>query len=229
MKPKSIKSRPSCPVYPRLITTEWNDICRLSQHGGAMAFNRFGGSIAANKFAAVVRHDWDGLQPAAEDTSPATKASCALARSLPLVTAGFHALTSNYGWESFRMEASADWAQWTLNSIKAVMGIVYHGHGARPPPFRMSFLIFHLYYIAQNILSVHCFFFFFFGSRNSLLTFGRLTLIFFFFFKSRCDKNMRKAANLSDPPTLLLSFLQSASCVVEFKEHTASSDFAGHE
>lgn len=115
-------------------------------------------SSAANRLLAGVMHDWDGLRPSAEDTSPATEASCAPANSLPLVTAGFHALTSNYGWESFRMEASPDWAQWTLNSIKAVMGIVYHGHGARPPPFRTSFLIFHLYYIARSILSTHCVF-----------------------------------------------------------------------
>lgn len=113
---------------------------------------------AANRLLAGVMRDWDGLRPSAEDTSPATEASCAPANSLPLVTAGFHALTSNYGWESFRMEASPDWAQWTLNSIKAVMGIVYHGHGARPPPFRTSFLIFHLYYIARSILSTHCVF-----------------------------------------------------------------------
>lgn len=130
----------------------------FADHRDAMASRHDPASSAANRLLAGVMHDWDGLRPSAEDTSPATEASCAPANSLPLVTAGFHALTSNYGWESFRMEASPDWAQWTLYSIKAVMGIVYHGHGARPPPFRTSFLIFHLYYIARSILSTHCVF-----------------------------------------------------------------------
>lgn len=110
-KPKNGRSVPSCPAYPNLISTNWDDVCRLSRHNGVVALNMFGRSLTANKFPAVVRRDWDGLGPSAEDTSPATEASCALARSLPLVTVGFHALTSNYGWESFRMEASPDWAQ----------------------------------------------------------------------------------------------------------------------